>query len=143
MAKPNLVTELMFAGDIVPVKCAAATVFEHGQLVSFESSAGVHLDAATEDATFVGVVSQASPSDQDFVMVAVKGVIDIDVTSGTFDHAAGLKYAAGGSSTVYSLVADGGANTIMWAWETRTSAVTRLRAYFNVPALQKFFAVDA
>ena len=34
-----------------------------------------------------------------------------------------------------TLVADGDANTIAWAWEDKTSAVTRLLVYINVPII--------
>ena len=130
-------------GCLIPLIKASATVFEAGQVVSVESNAAVHMDLVTEDATFAGVVSIGAGDGETLVQVCPWGVVDIDCTSGTYAFGAGLKYSAGDSSTDYSLVADGSANTIMHSYQIYTTAVTRIQAYFNVFELAKLFAVSA
>jgi hypothetical protein len=116
---------------------------QSGALISYESNTGVYMDAATEDATFIGVCAIAAPAAQDFVLVATRGVVEIDCTSGTYAQGSGLKYSAGSASADYSLVTDGSANTIMFVWKYYGVAVTRLRAIFDVIALGKLFTVSA
>lgn len=142
MAKPVLVTEFVLPANIIEVPCSTSLAIESGALVSYESNTAVYMDAATEDATFIGVCAIACPTAQDHVLVAIRGVIDIDCTSATYAQASGLKYSAGDASTDYSLVADGSANTIMFAAKYYGSAVTRIRAIFDVIALGKLFAVS-
>lgn len=140
--KPVLVTEFVLPANIMEVPCSTSLAIESGALVSYESNTAVYMDLVTEDATFIGVCSQACPTAQDFVLVALAGVIEIDCTSAAYGMLSGLKYSAGSASTDYSLVADGSANTIMFAAKYYASA-TRIRAIFDVIALGKLAAVSA
>ncbi len=112
--------------------------------MSLESNAGVNLDAAADDATFLGITDDESDSTQsDDIQVLLKCHIKVDVTSATYGLLGGLKWAAGDSGTDYSLVADGGANTIAWSLTEETSAVTRLRVLIDVLGLHKLATSDA
>lgn len=136
----EIIYESPIPGYIVELPKGSSTVFEKGQLGSLESNAVVHLDAAAEDATFCGVVHQGAANGETTVRMLLAGTVLIDVTSATYGFGDGLKYSAGDSSTDYSLVTDGGANTLMFSAEERTAAVTRLRAFFDVIALGKLFS---
>jgi len=118
---------------------ANGEVVLEGQLLIEASGEVDHMDAVAEDADFIGVAltgHSANPDDfRDSITVSQKCLIDIDVTSAAYVYGAGLKYSAGGPTTDYSLVADGGANTIAWAAETKTA--TRLLVYVDVWALGK------
>lgn len=131
-------------GPTVSLPKASGTVFISGQLVSYESNACVHMDAATEDSTLVGVCSIGAPSGELTVTVTTWCVINVACTSATYSFGAGLKYSAGDSSTAYSLVADGSANTIAHVWgDYSDSAVTRINAAINIWALRKLLAISA
>ncbi len=109
---------------------AGSIGFDTGDLLSFESNALVLMDAAGEDATFVGVSGGKRNATGDKIPVYPECWISIDVTSATYGLGAALKYVSKNT-----LVADGDANTIAWAWEDKTSAVTRLLVYINVPII--------
>ena len=114
---------------------------ERGDLLSYESSVAVLMDTVTEDSTFCGVaLTQYSDNYRapQQVVAALVCMVEIDATSATYDVFDGLKLAS--SNT---LVADGSANTIAWCAEIETSAASRIKAYINVPALGKLFAVSA
>lgn len=139
MAQPTI---LQFAGEldraVLPV--GAATALEVADLVSYEASAAVLLDAAGEDATFAGyMINQhtANQPEPDRVVVGLRGMLKMSVTSATYDFADGLKYASENT-----LVADGGANTLAWAAEY-AATVTTLKVAIDVIALSKLFGVDA
>jgi len=132
--------------DFVRVPVASATVITKGQLVSWESNKGVLMDLVTEDATFIGVAyTETRNGETDDIVVCQNCVVEIDSTSAAYNNVgAGLKYAAGDASTAYSLVDDGGANTIAWNHKAMgASAVTRIQARVNVPALSKLYEVNA
>lgn len=99
-----------------------------------------HMDAEAEDALFCGVcVVGHSANPDDFRTTGVvlqKCLVEMDVTSASYDYGDPLKWAAGSATADYSLVADGGSNTIAWAAETKDNA-TRLLVRFDVWALQK------
>jgi len=139
MAAPRILQE---AGDrdriVIPV--GSSTNLEKGDLLSYESSAAVLVDADTEDATFIGyAVNQVSSdfSEPDRIVAGLKGIVEYDCASAAYDVADGLKYSA--ENTV---VADGGANTIAFAAETK-GTTNRLAVLIDVLALGKLFAVSA
>jgi len=139
MAAPRILQE---AGDrdriVIPV--GTSTNLEKGDLLSYESGAAVLVDAATEDATFIGyAVNQVSAdfSEPDRIVAGLKGIVEYDCTSAAYNVADGLKYA-----DENKVVADGGANTIAHAAETK-GTTTRLAVLIDVLALGKLFAVDA
>jgi hypothetical protein len=118
-------------------------VFKAGQLVSLESNAAVHMDAAIEDATFAGVVGIGAPAGTTEVLVLKVCQVEIDCALATFGAMAGIKYSAGSSSVDYSIIADSGADTIGFVAKEYTTAVTRVRVNFDVEKLQKLDAVAA
>ena len=133
-----------FGGDFISVPRASTTVFKKCWPVSLESNAGVNMDAAGEDATFLGLAyTEHESGDTHNVVVALKAVADFDVVSATFDFGDGLKYNAGSATVIYKLEADGAANTIGHANSVETAAVTRLQVRFEVPQLQKLYGVSA
>lgn len=142
MAVPQVVFFPKDESDIAYVPVADGTDLENqGDWVSYESNYGVLLDAAAEDATFCGYVIVPHVEDEtlpDEVTVGLKGVVIYDISSGTVSFAAGMKYSAR-----YTVVADGGYNTIAWSFKREASAVTRLRCLVDVIALGKLFAVSA
>lgn len=139
MAQPTI---LQYAGDmdrfVIPI--AAATAIEVGDLISYEGSAAVLLNADTEDATFIGyAINQhtANQPEPDRLVVGLRGVLKMTVTSATYDFGDGLKY-----TSENTLVADGGANTLAWAGEY-AATVTTLKVIVDVIKLGKLFGVDA
>jgi len=138
MAAPRILQE---AGDRdrIAIPVGTSTNLEKGDLLSYESNAAVLVDAATEDATFIGyAVNQVSSdfSEPDRIVAGLKGIVEYDATSATYGAGAGLKY-----TSENAVVADGGANTIAWAAEYKTG--TRLATLIDVLALGKLFATDA
>ena len=121
--------------------------YVQGQLMVQEAAADTmeHMNAAGDDAIFCGVCivgHSANPDDfRDSGVVLQKCLVEMDVTSASYDYGDPLKYAAGSDTVDYSLVADAGANTIAWAAETKTTA-TRLLVRFDVWALQKLLGVS-
>lgn len=120
------------------VAVASGTTVEVGDLISFESSAGVKLDAAAEDATFIGVSQTKSISGQtDPLSVDMDGLFEAAVESASYSIGDALSYNASNDTLEAST-----ANTIAWAAETKASA-TSLKVFIDVLALGKFFAVNA
>lgn len=143
MAAPTILHLSPNPSDYVTVPRASTTVFDHGWLVSLESSNAVNLDAATEDATFIGVaITKHESGNTDNVTVCQDCVMEIDAVSAAYDTGDGVKYSAGSATVDYKVAADGGANTIGWAHKVYSSA-TRIQVRFNVLALGKLYAVSA
>lgn len=133
-----------YGGDYISLPRASTTVFKKGWLVSLESNAAVNMDAATEDATFVGVAwTNHDSGDTHNLTATTKCILDIDNASATFDTGNGVKYNAGSATVVYKVEDDAGANTIGHANKVYTSAVTRMQIRIDVPQLQKLFEVNA
>ncbi len=92
----------------------------------------------TNDSKFVGFAMDSSASgDSEDVVVATKGYVEIDVASASYRIPAGLSFSA-----TNTLSDDGGSNTVAWVAQN-TSSATRLLVFFNAPALQKKFEVNA
>lgn len=142
--RPFITQESTQKVDHITLPKAGATVFVKGQFVSLESNVAVHMDAAAEDATFAGVVWMGADATVTEVRVLMSGQVEIDLAgAATADLGDGFAYNAGDTSTDYSIVADGAANTIMHAAKQYDSNVTRLRANFDVRGLGKLYGVSA
>ena len=139
MADPRIIQS---AGvlDRIAAPVAATLALAQGDLVSYESNTTVAVDAAGEDASFLGYMVNATIADQDEpdrAIVGLRGIVEYDATSATYTVGAGLKY-----TSKNAVVADGGADTIGWAAEYGTTQ-TRLDTIIDVIALGKLFGVDA
>jgi len=115
--------------------------YVQGQLMIMDGSNEMeHMNAVAEDASFIGICTvghSANPDDfRDSGVVLMKCLVEIDVASASYVYGAPLKYNAGSNAADYSLIADGGVNTIAWAAETKANA-TRLLVRIDVYALQK------
>lgn len=113
---------------------ALATVLAKGDLGSVESTKVVPLDAAGEDATFNGIVWMSAGADVTEVIMLKRCIALVTVDSATYIEGAGLKYSSGDNGTEYVFNADGNANTICWAAESKASA-TKLKVLFDVRLL--------
>ena len=141
MARPRVIQEAGII-DRAQLPRAVGTALEKGDLISYESNACVLVDAAAEDATFVGYsINQHAANDlsPNEMVVGQKGLVEYDATSFAYIYGGGLLY-----TSENTLAVDSGANTIAWAAEDHSAAaVTRIVALINAPLLQKFYGVDA
>ena len=109
---------------------ATAEIINPGVMVTWTSNELVEVDAASDDATIIGVANGSSAvGETDKIQVVTKGIFQATVVSGTYTIGAGLKYDD--SADDGSLVADGDANSIAWAWDYGTT-VTTLKVYFDI-----------
>ena len=129
----------MVFGRVTLAKKTAADDIQIGDLLISDGANGVEkMSADTEDATFVGIAAMMS-KDADGpqnILIYNKCIIEMPVTSAAYAFGAGLKWVTAG------MVADGAANTIAWAWETK-GTTTSLKVLVDVPALAKLLAVSA
>lgn len=138
MAQPTILLEGDMKTDRLRYRIYASTVLEAGDLVYASVGYVFKVANVTHDALFCGVVNESSASTESAsVTVLQHCILDIDVTSATYNPTSGLKY-----TSANTLVDDGGAGTLAWAAE-RGSGVTRLRVTINVPVLQKIYEVNA
>jgi len=139
MADPRII-QAASSLDRVVAPVGSTVALNQGDLASYESNTTVLLDAATEDASFLGYMINSTIADQDepdSAVVGLKGIVQYDSTSATYAIGAGLKYTAKNK-----VVADGGANTLAHAAEYGTTK-TRLDVIIDVIALGKLFGTDA
>lgn len=125
--------------DRTEIPVADATEVKPGWLVTLESSTLELLNAATDDQYFAGVAMTGHKQNKDRrsgISLAEKCVIEVDVVSASYVRGAGLKVDGTDSGDSIKLVADGGANTVAWAAETKATT-TRLAVTVDVWALQK------
>lgn len=102
-----------------------------GDLVTLESNAIVLMDRANvEEVLFVGICGGKRGRTGDMLPIYTRCIISIDVTSATYGLGNGLKY-----TSKNTLVADGDADTIGWAFEDNSSSSSRILVYINVPEL--------
>ena len=125
--------------DTLDAPITSTAVVTAGDLVDVTASGYIYkMDAAGDDATFVGLaVDSSATAETTNVTFAFKCIAEIDALSGSYRVGAGLKYSAANS-----LVDDDGANTIAWV-AGNTTAATRIKILVDVPALQKKFEVNA
>ena len=127
--------------DRVYVPIESGTVMSKGEAVCFEAGYATAMDAAADDATFLGIAEQAhaSAADHSYIVVLTKVIVDSPVESASYTFAEGMKYNTSGT-----LEADGGANTIAHVWEqTGTTTMTTLKVMIDTVNLGKLFGVDA
>ena len=137
MAQPVILIHDPIYNGNAPI--TSTEVIAKGDLVDITSSGYIYkMDAAGDNDTFVGVALDASASGEtDNVTFSPKCIVEIDTTSADYLVGNGLKY-----TSANTLVDDGGADTIGWAWEHKSSA-TRLNVFIDAPALYKKFEVNA
>ena len=127
--------------DMLTVNIATSTAIEQGDLISLESAEAVLMDAVTEDATFLGYAFTSHFTDQaepDKLVVALKGIVTYDCTSGSsYDFADNLKYAAENSLAIAS------DNVMAFVAKSGVGTVTRVDALIDVLMLQKLFVASA
>lgn len=141
--EPKILHKSPYPGDHLSVVRASTVVFKIGWPVSWESNTAVNMDAATEDATFLGLAETFHENgDTRDLVCGLKLIAEFDCSSATFDVGAGLKYSAGSASVAYSLVADGSANTIANAWGYQAT-VTRVVVDIDVRNLKKLYSQSA
>ena len=124
--------------DVLRAPITSTAVITKGDLVDVTASGYIYkMDAAGDDATFVGLALDSSATAETTeVAFAYKCIAEIDALSASYRVGAGLKYSAANS-----LVDDGGANTICWVAKN-TTAATRINILVDAPALQKKFEVN-
>lgn len=115
------------------IPAASAAVIEPGMLVKYSANEVTQIDAAADGATVIGVANGKSASGEtDKIPIITKGIFKATVVSATYQFGAGLKWDD--SADDGSLVADGDANTIAWAWDYGAT-VTSLKVYFDFTKL--------
>ena len=127
--------------DIRPLaKKTAADDIQKGDLLKLTTGKVEKMDNVTDDSTFVGVADMKSEdaNGPSIISVRLKCIVLAPVESAAYAFGAGLK----GNFTNGTLEADGGANTIAHAWETKATT-TSLHVMIDVINLQKLFAVSA
>jgi hypothetical protein len=135
MARPVVVT--IDYDNIVHLPVGAVAL-ETGDLLSYESSAVVLMDAVTEDATFCGVALGNCTTGQAgrLIPVATAGILEIDLTSAAYDFGDDLLW------TSSNTLATAAANTLAWYWD-KPATVARGRVRFDVLALAKLPVIAA
>jgi len=134
--------DLLFGRVTLPKKTAADAIEIGDFLVWDASNDGVEkVDAAADDATFVGI-SGCDSADADGVqdiLVYTQAIVEVPAESAQYKFGAGLLYNTNGT-----VADDAGANTIGWVWEKDTGAsATSVKMYFNTASLAKLFEVNA
>jgi len=126
--------------DRISVPIESATVVASGDLISYEGGYAVKLDAAAEDATFLGVSeSQSKVGETDDLVVIRKCIAESVVASAAYTIGAALAYNASNGNLEAST-----ANTIAWAYETSKGvSVTSLKVLIDVVHLSKLFPISA
>lgn len=126
--------------DRINVPVESSTVIAPGDLISYESGYAVKLDAANEDATFLGVSeSQSKSGETDDIIVIRRGIFESVVASAAYTIGSALAYNASNGNLEAST-----ANTIAWAYQDSKGAnVTSLKVLVDALALNKLFAVNA
>ncbi len=130
--------DLVFGRTTLDKKTAADDI-QIGDFLSLDTLNGVEkMTVVTEDASFVGIAGMlsADADGPDRLLVFTQCIIEVPVTSAAYVFGDGLKWVSG------ELVADGAANTIAWAYETK-GTTTSLKVLVDVLALQKLFSVSA
>ena len=138
---PRLLWQSSCGTDITTTPVALATAIAKYDFISVESNLAVLMDAVTEDATFGGLsndVHVASDANQKLTIVLLmKCVATVDCTSDTYILGAPVMY-----TSANAVVDATSATTLGWTHKySGSSAVTRLDVLFDVPLLQKLFAL--
>jgi predicted RecA/RadA family phage recombinase len=141
----DLVGKVLLYGDgkhdRVNLPVASATAIVKGEFVCWEAGYITKMDAASDDATFVGVSEMDHAANAGIVNLTVitKCVVLAPATTASYSFGAALKYNTGGY-----LEAAGGADTIAHAWEDNgTTSITSLKVMVDTYHLGKLFLVSA
>lgn len=123
--------------DYVRLPIATGVQVKQGDLISYESNTCTVLNAAGDDATFVGLTfTESITGETEPITVCVGPVVVIaDVTSATYAFGVGILYSAGAYTTDWSFADDAGANTLGHIWREYTSTVTRAYIRFDAWAI--------
>jgi len=128
-------------GRVTLPKASAAEEVLKG--VFLKSTAGVvaPVAGATDDATFCGIAAMLSADAEGplNVLVYTRCIVEVPMTAASYIFGQDLKYKTDGT-----LEDAGGANTIAWAWETKTvGAGGTLKVLVDVVMLAKLFTIVA
>ena len=144
MADIKVTTILQF-GDgkydrMTMAKKTAADDIDKGDLLKLTSGEVEKTAAVTDDGTFCGVsaMKSADADGPQNILFYLRCICEVPMESAAYTFGAGLK----GNYTNGTLEADGSANTIAHAWETKATT-TSLKVMFDVLNLAKLFAVGA
>lgn len=121
----------------VPV--ADAQEIKPGWFVNEEGATCVPTNAVTEDAVFAGIALTGHEQNKDYrstISIVEECEVEVDVVSASYIRGAGLKLNSTAYGDDIELVADGSADTIAWAAETKATT-TRLLVRVSVWELQK------
>jgi hypothetical protein len=121
-------------------KKTAADVIEKGDLLKVTTGEVEKTANVTDDSTFGGVcaMDSADANGPQNILFYLRAICEMPMESAAYNFGAGLK----GNYTNGTLEADGGANTIAHAWETKATT-TSLKVMFDVLNLAKLFTVSA
>lgn len=141
----DLVGKILLYGDgkldRVNLPVASATAIVKGEFVCWEAGYVTKMDAATDDAVFVGVseMDHAANSGITNLTIITNCIVLAPATSASYAFGAGMKYNTGGY-----LEADGAANTICHVVEDNgTASVASLKVMVDTYHLGKLFLVSA
>lgn len=141
----DLVGKILLYGDgkldRVSVPIATATAVVKGEFVCYEAGYVTKMDAATDDATFIGVSEMDHPANSGAtdLTIITNCVVLTPATTASYSFGSGVKYNTGGY-----VEADGAANTIGHVWANYgTASVTSLKIMVDTYKLGKFFLVSA
>jgi hypothetical protein len=130
MAQPRIVNHESMYVKSLPLHADAiltATLIKFGDLVRYES-AGVGLfDTATEEEKFLGVAMGTTLTTMvaatDYIPVAMKCIVEIDLSSANYDFGDQLGYAA--TANTLCARATTTTPTIAWFWGRDEDSITR------------------
>ncbi len=129
--------------DTVGLTAASAAVFNAGAQLINSSGTATIITTDSDDATFIGIAGGNSLSGQTAeIPIHRKCIVNAPLASANYTYGQPLKSDID-SSDIYTFVADGGAETIVWFNQVDENSITRGDIYVNVFMLKKFYAVNA
>jgi len=138
-------TQILQFGDgkfdrMTLAKKTAADDIQVGDFLKCTSGEVEKMAAVTDDGTFCGVSAMKSADANGIqnILFYTRCIVEMPMESAAYEFGAGLK----GNFTNGTLEADGSANTIAHAWETKATT-TSLKCLVDVLNLAKLFAVSA
>jgi hypothetical protein len=132
MAQPIVLTHEEMYNIVVP---SGAVAIETGDFIDYTSEAAVLMDAATEDTDFLGIALGGCKvsSTGTLIPVAIKCIIEVDLTSGVYTLGEALIWTA--SNKLATSTA--GAAAIAWFYDAEKigDTITRGRVLVDAVAL--------